>query len=107
MMGENNPFTDRKQQYPKSNAAAGDGEEHFRMLRLGNDMIDNLFRQMHDLIDKAKAQLKDQFKDQLIGAFQSKFERQTQAVSEHVNKLESNLCSWIPRMEQLRNEGHH
>ena len=75
MMGENNPFADRKQQYSKSAGGGGDGEEHFRMLRLGNDMIDNLFRQMHDLIDKAKAQLMEQFQDQLIGAFQSKFER--------------------------------
>ena len=33
----------------------GSEDEHLRMLRLGHDMIENLFRQMHDLIDKAKA----------------------------------------------------
>ena len=33
----------------------GSEDEHLRMLRLGYDMIENLFRQMHDLIDKAKA----------------------------------------------------
>ena len=38
-------------------------EEHFRMLRLGHDMIESLFGQMHEIIEKAKTQLKDQFKE--------------------------------------------
>ena len=50
-------------------------DEHMRMLRLGNDMIDNMFGQMHQIIDKAKKSLQDVFKRQLVAAFQFKFEK--------------------------------
>lgn len=55
------------------------------------------------MIDQAKAELMDQFKEQLIEAFQTRFEKRNRAVSDHVNKLEADLQVWIPRMHQFRN----
>ena len=57
-LNDSDPFENtRRSKHVDSHMKAS--EEHFRMLRLGHDMIDNVFGQMHELINKAKAQLKD------------------------------------------------
>lgn len=73
------------------------------MLRLGNDMIDNMFESMHEIIDQAKTSLKEQFKSQLVSAFQHKFAKQTTKLNEQICKLEAYLSSVAPELELLRN----
>jgi len=78
-----------------------------RILKLGHDMIDNVFQQMHDLIDRAKSTLKDQFKVQMASAIKEKFQKQTTTVNDHINKLEEYLASVTPELVLLRTQGKH
>ena len=104
------PFELPNQHHSSSHSlksGSANSEEHSRILRLGYNMIDNIFSQMHDLISKAKTDLKATFRTQLVHTFQLKFQKQTEKLTEHIDKLETYLSQTMPELELLRNQGKH
>jgi len=65
---EGDPFVKTKKLEVSSS-----NEEHLKMLRTGNEMIDKIFDQMHEIIDQARSSMKEKFRGQLVVAFQHKF----------------------------------
>jgi len=72
-----------------------------RMLRVGTDMIDSTFVQMHHLIDRAKAALHEELKRQLVAAFQARVEKQTEQARSQIEKLEAYLAKLTPDLQLL------
>jgi dynactin complex subunit len=62
---------------------------------------------MHDLVEKVKVTLKEQFRDQLASAIHTKFQTQNVTVNENIKKLEDYLAKVTPELNLLRNQGNH